>query len=145
MSSKKITLSSKDVVKNQESMHSIAFELQRVLENNIDATVKHQAVAGIIKSSILVRVLGDNHAVITLHAVRPSIYNEVGINGGYADLVDVYNYGSHIRHNPYFFKPGSKGFYLKDKGFSFEGGYFLEKTVADFSASHPDCNVSLSH
>lgn len=129
---------------NNENIHSLAFELQRVLENNIDSTVVYQAAAEVIKSSIFVRVIGDDEAQITLNAIRPSIYHEVGINGGYADLVDVYNYGSKIGGNPYFFKPGQKGFFLKEKGFEFPGGHFLEKTVSEFMLKHPNCKVTYS-
>lgn len=131
---------------NTPDIRILAAELRATLENNIDSSVKYGAVAAAIKGSIFVHISSAYTASIVCNAIKPSIYNSVGLNGGSVNLTEAYNYGSAIHGNPYFFRPGSGGFYLKSKpGFAVhEAGHFLEKTAAQFMATHPDCTVSVS-
>lgn len=123
-------------------IRKLAAELKMTLDNCIDENVMYEEVASAIKNSAFVFISSPYSASITLHTMRPSIYNEVGINGGYVDLVDAYNYGSKIGGNPYFYNENG-GFYLRDKkGFAIhKAGHFLEKAAEQFMARHPECTV----
>lgn len=122
---------------------ALAAELRTVLSRNIDSSIKYGAVAAAIKSSISVSVSGYS-AVIRCDTVRPSIYASVGF-GGSADLAEMYNYGSTLGKNAYFFKKGVGGFYLKDReGFRVhDAGHFLEQSAREFMGRHPECIVTV--
>lgn len=119
-------------------------ELRIMLMRNIDSSIKYGAVAAAIKSSVSVYTTSATSAVIRCDTVRPSIYASVGL-GGAADIAAVYNYGSTLGKNAYFFKEGVGGFYLKDReGFRVhDAGHFLEKTASEFMGRHPECTVSV--
>ena len=124
------------------NIDTLASQLRAILEDCIDETVMYEEVAAAIKHSVFVFVNSSHSATIVASALRPSIYNSVGLNGGYVDLVDIYNDGSELKKNPYFFDD-SGGFYLREReGFRIhKAGHFLEKAAKKFMSLHPECTV----
>lgn len=127
-------------------IYAAVSELSVMLMDNIDSSIRYGAVAAAIKASVTVSVTGPNSATIQCGTVRPSIYASVGL-GGSADLAQMYNYGSTLgKTDAYFFKPGSGGFYLRDReGFRVhQAGHFLEKTARQFMAKYPGSKVTVT-
>lgn len=136
----------RDTVTNDVSYFATALEAE--LREHIASADMPEGVKNLLQNSISVTILGVDHAVVSICAMRPSIYALGGSSKfGDCDLALVYNQRKRIKPTAKFYDKESKYFLPigKIEGFARAyGNNYLENTVTSFMAKHPECTVTLS-
>lgn len=129
---------------NQRNISYYATALRGELEANIRASNIPSGVKEALINGITVQITSAFTATVSINAVRPSIYETLGVGEGKGDLVLIYNDGAKI-------KPGAIAYnefvYIpigKIPGFAnHPAGKYLEATKFIFESSHPGCHVTI--
>ena len=130
----------------------LAAELANLLKRNIEAYVSpdHPKVKQALINQIAVIKYSESHAVISVQAIKPSIFADLGLYGS-VDLAIIYNKPVKIKPDAIYYN-NAKGIFTSRRplrigqipGFSHGGGHYLEKTVREFNSRYSFCKVTLS-
>lgn len=132
----------------------LAGELRMELVSQINGSDMPDDVKNVLTNSISVVVMGKNHAVISISAIRPSIYSDVidaASKYGVYDLALVYDRRPRIKSSAIYYntsKPRDAGGFIpigRVEGFAraYNTDY-LQKTANSFMAKNPNCAVTVS-
>lgn len=130
---------------DKSNINKLAGQLRKVLEAEIDASPLYGGVKEAIKRGLYIQPVSTTVAYIIASAIRPSIYQSVGIAGaGSVNLAAAYNDGWSIGGEHLFYDK-SKGFafYLNDhpKFATHEATNFMQNAANSFMLMHPECEV----
>lgn len=117
-----------------------AIALKTELISNIQGADMPGAAKNALINSVSVAILSETHAVISLSAMRPSIYGNSSV-----DLALIFDQRKRIKPTAVYidehvFIPIGR---LEGWSRPYSNNY-LQKTASGFMASHPDCIVSVS-
>lgn len=126
----------------------LASELRMELVSQINRSDMPDNVKNVLTNSISVAIISPEHAVISISAMRPSIYMERTKIGKYGmvDLALIYDHRKRIKPSAVYYD--SKGTFIpigKIEGFAraYNTDY-LQKTANSFMAKNPACMVTVS-
>lgn len=123
-----------------QNISYFAVALKAELISNIQGSNMPGAAKNALINSVSVAILSDTHAVISVSAMRPSIYGNSSV-----DLALIFDQRKRIKPtavyiDKYTFIPIGR---LEGWSRAYSNNY-LQKTASGFMASHPDCIVSVS-
>lgn len=120
-------------------------ELANMLRSNISGADMPGGVKSALTSSISSAVTGQNTGVVSVSAMRPSIYAPLGLYGS-VDLALVYDQRKQVKNAPYFNRETGVFYMLGDKPGMVRAynNNYLQKTAEAFMAKHPECIVTVS-
>lgn len=139
---------------NTPNVSQLASELRMELVSQINKADMPDDVKNVLANSISVAVMGEDHAVVSISAIRPSIYSDV-IDAvskyGVYDLALVYDHRPRIKSSAIYYntsKPRDAGGFIpigRVEGFAraYNTDY-LQKTANSFMAKNPNCTVTVS-
>lgn len=126
----------------------LAGELRMELVSQINGSDMPDGAKNALINSISVTIISPEHAVISISAMRPSIYMERAKIGKYGmvDLALIYDHRKRIKPSAVYYDV--KGTFIpigKIEGFAraYNTDY-LQKTANSFMAKNPDCTVTVS-
>lgn len=120
-------------------------ELANMLRSNINGADMPGGAKSALIGSISAVVTGQKTGVVSVSAMRPSIYAEFGLYGS-VDLALIFDKRKQVKNAPYFNRETGVFYMLGDKP-SMVRAYnnnYLQKTAEAFMAKHPECVVTVS-
>lgn len=120
-------------------------ELANMLRSNINGADMPGGAKSALIGSISAVVTGQKTGVVSVTAMRPSIYAEFGLYGS-VDLALIFDKRKQVKNAPYYNRETGAFYMLGDKpGMvrSYNNNY-LQKTAEAFMAKHPECVVTVS-
>lgn len=120
-------------------------ELANMLRTNINGADMPGGVKSALTSSVSSAVTGQNTGVVSVSAMRSSIYAPFGLYGS-VDLALVYDQRKQVKNAPYFNRETGVFYRLGDKPNMVRpyNNNYLQKTAKAFMAKYPECIVTVS-
>lgn len=120
-------------------------ELDSMLRTNINGADMPGGVKSALTNSVSSVVTGQNTGVVSVSAMRPSIYAPFGLYGS-VDLALVYDKRKQVKNAPYFNRETGVFYMLGDKPGMVRAynNNYLQETAEAFMAKHPECVVTVS-
>lgn len=124
---------------------TLTYELEHMLRREIIQSVGKYSTkaAQIIANNIEVDIHNSMTSTVYISPYMvPSIYHDVGLYMGGANLISLYNDGKNVKKNAVYWGPSSNNKIIpigRYRGWSHGGANFLENTAAKFQSLHPQC------
>lgn len=128
------------------NINILVADLETELRSQIQNASMPEGVKNALLNSISISIMPPYRAVVSIKAMRPSIYNSLGW-GGEVDLALIYDQRKRIKPSAVYYNADDGVFIPIGNIEGFSRSYtnnYLQKTANTFMVRHPECIVTVS-